>query len=216
MTRARCGPPEATVPPYTHKVHGSEPEPWHARAAHGPSGGCCQPPRSWPTEARTDWVHWFGQTLTDAAIRPASCQATFRASVLSACSGSKTAHEKPSHSGVIPDQEGFRGAPCRIRTGDPLFTRQVLWPAELRGRRRPKPANRRRRASQKANTATALVKVSPERPFARNQRRVPRGTGAGKTETGYLVASIAASTAAVKSLGLVSSPLTYTVGVPLT
>ena len=39
------------------------------------------------------------------------------------------------------DQKGFRGAPCRIRTGDPLFTRQVLWPTELRRRG---PANRPR------------------------------------------------------------------------
>lgn len=32
--------------------------------------------------------------------------------------------------------EKFRGgrAPYRIRTDDPLFTRQVLWPAELRRR----------------------------------------------------------------------------------
>ncbi len=29
---------------------------------------------------------------------------------------------------------GSIGAPCRIRTGDPLFTRQVLWPTELRRR----------------------------------------------------------------------------------
>lgn len=32
----------------------------------------------------------------------------------------------------------FRGAPCRIRTDDPRFTRAVLWPTELR-RRGPRP-----------------------------------------------------------------------------
>ena len=31
----------------------------------------------------------------------------------------------------------FSGAPCRIRTDDPRFTRAVLWPTELRGQTNP-------------------------------------------------------------------------------
>ena len=61
---------------------------------------------------------------------------------------------------------GVRGAPCRIRTDDPRFTRAVLWPTELRRRApwgmRPK----------------ALDKVSPT-PAGRKNAKAGRGIWQG-------------------------------------
>ena len=56
--------------------------------------------------------------------------------------------QKPLQSGQNRRNGGGGGAPCRIRTDDPRFTRAVLWPTELR-RHAPK---------------TTLDKVSPDPP----------------------------------------------------
>ena len=63
--------------------------------------------------------------------------------------------QKRAAVGVDPNNGAFYvRAPYRIRTGDPLFTRQVLWPAELRRREGPAP-----------NPVSEPADVDGNRPF---------------------------------------------------
>ncbi len=73
------------------------------------------------------------------------------------------AHEKPLRSGQNRRKGGVLGAPCRIRTDDPRFTRAVLWPTELR-----RHSCAARCLAAKRAGAWTLDKVSPRTPGGKN------------------------------------------------
>jgi hypothetical protein len=129
------------------------------------------------------------------------------------------AHKKPLRSGQSRRNGGVCGAPCRIRTDDPRFTRAVLWPTELRRHVCCTGYRPRMRACFRM-----LDKGSPRTPGGKNRpgpgRIRNRASSCRASCCCYCLASIAACTNCSNGVWALSPlphclPSTKTLGVPV-